>query len=72
MAASQFLNMLESSVLEDGLEPGVVTQAYNSTQEVEAGRPVLAWTRDQIQRGEISEILEIKSQKRLGSGWVWG
>jgi hypothetical protein len=72
VAASQFLNMLESSVLEDGLEPGVVTQAYNSTQEVEAGRPVLAWTRDQIQRGEISEILEIKSQKRLGSGWVWG
>ena len=72
MAASQFLNMLESSVLEDGLEPGVVTQAYNSTQEVDAGRPVLAWTRDQIQRGEISEILEIKSQKRLGSGWVWG
>lgn len=72
MAASQFLNMLESSVLEGGLEPGVVTQAYNTTQEVEAGRPVLAWTRDQIQLGEISEILEIKSKKRLGSGWVWG
>ena len=36
MAASQFLNMLESSVLEDGLEPGVVTGACDpSTWAIE-------------------------------------
>lgn len=48
MAASKLLHMLDSSVLEDGLELGLVTQAYNTTQEVEAGRSVQNLPRQEI------------------------
>lgn len=37
-AATKLLQMLEMNASDDGLEPGMVIQAYNPTQEVEMGR----------------------------------